>query len=246
MKIAIVQMESVKGNLQQNITHHQKLIEVAVAHGATAVIFPELSLTGYEPTLAQTLATDPDDPRFDLFQDMSDAQQVMIGVGMPTCSSAGICISMIIFRPRQPRETYSKKYLHLDEEPFFVSGRNFPVLNLNRSNLGLAICYELSVPEHAEAAFDNGAEIYIASVAKSMRGVQHASGRLGEIARTYGVPVLMSNNVGPSDDFVGAGQSAVWNPAGKQVAQLGETEEGLIIYDTESGEIEMIVYEESL
>ncbi|MCB0035112.1 MAG: carbon-nitrogen hydrolase family protein, partial [Anaerolineales bacterium] len=128
MKIAIVQIQSVKGDVAHNLVHHQKMVDAAVAHGATAVNFPELSLTGYEPTLAKTLATSLDDPRFEVFQTVSDVQQVTIGVGMPTHSPDGVCISMILFRPQRPREIYSKKYLHVDEEPFFVSGRNFPIL----------------------------------------------------------------------------------------------------------------------
>ena len=74
-----------------------------------------------------------------------------------------------------------------------------------------------------------GAEIYLASVAKSASGVVNAHQRLATIARENQIPVMMVNNVGPADDFVGAGQSASWNEKGELVAQLGEEEELLLV-----------------
>ena len=237
MKICVVQTRPIKGDIGGNIDSHKRFIMLAVSHGARVVIFPELSLTGYEPTLAQMLATTADDGRLGLFQEMSDHHEVTIGVGVPTKNEAGICISMVLFQPYQTRQIYHKRYLHGDEEPFFVGGANFPYLKVNGTHIGLAICYELSVSEHAEAAHSSGAEMYVASVAKSVSGVEQATQRLSEIAQGYGWPVLMSNCVGPSEDFVSAGKTAVWNEQGVLVGQLGETEEGIVIYDTETQEV---------
>lgn len=68
MKICVAQTRPVKGDIQSNIDDHKKLIEIAVSNGADTVIFPELSLTGYEPKLSRELATNQDDNRFDDFQ----------------------------------------------------------------------------------------------------------------------------------------------------------------------------------
>jgi predicted amidohydrolase len=94
------------------------------------IIFPELSLTGYEPTLAKELAIHQDDKRLDDFQQISDLHGITIGLGAPTKGSKGICISMIFFQPHRERRLYSKKYLHADEYPYFVSGSKF--LNIKR------------------------------------------------------------------------------------------------------------------
>ena len=171
MKIAMVQLQSVKGDYNANIKKHRAFVDQAAAQGVQVIIFPELSITNYEPELAGQLAKDQTDPIFDIFQTLSDEHNMVIGVGAPTRHGDGVCISMIIFQPGLARECYSKHYLHEDEEPYFVSGQNFPTLALNGLNLGLAICYELSIPEHAEAASAAGADIYIASVAKDERGV---------------------------------------------------------------------------
>jgi predicted amidohydrolase len=237
MKICVAQTRPIKGDIQSNIDHHKKLIDLAISNGADIVIFPELSLTGYEPKLAKALATNPDDRRFDDFQKISNSKQMTIGVGVPTKDNTGVCISMVLFQPHQARRMYSKKYLHPDEEEFFVSGQNFPSLKINKIDIALAICYELSVPDHAEKAFKSGAEIYIASVAKSVNGVDKASKRLSDIAHKYSMTVLMSNCVGPSEDFESAGKTAVWNDKGLLVGQLNDTNEGIIIFDADTQEL---------
>ena len=103
--------------------------------------------------------------------------------------------------------------------------------------MALAICYELSVPEHAESAYQSGAEVYIASVAKSADGVEKAVKRLSEIANKYSMTVLMSNCVGHCDNFESAGKSSIWNDKGLLIGQLNDANEGIIIIDTGTQEL---------
>ena len=240
MRIAVAQIRPVKGDIESNIANHKELIELAVANEVDIIIFPELSLTGYEPELSKELATNANDVRFDDFDEISDANQITIGVGAPLKSNAGVCISMILFQPGKARSVYSKKYLHADEEPFFVSGKSSVGLLNNNPKIALAICYELSVPDHAENAFENGAEVYIASVAKSAVGVDKAITRLSEIASKYSITVLMANCIGECDNIQCAGKTSAWNNKGVLLAQLDETEEGIIILDTHTQEVNQL------
>jgi predicted amidohydrolase len=237
MKICVAQTKPLKGDIQRNIDQHINLINLALSHGATTIIFPELSLTGYEPTLAKELATNQDDQRFTIFQKISDASQLTIGVGVPTKNNTGICISMVIFQPDKKRQLYSKKFLHADEEPFFISGQNTISLASGKNNIALAICYEISVAEHAENAFKSGAIIYIASVAKSVNGISNALTTLSTIAHRYSMTVLMSNCVGQCDGDECAGKTSIWNNRGLLLAQLNNTSEGVLIIDTDTQEI---------
>ena len=243
MKICLAQIESVKGDIPSNIERHQQFIHQACQHGSKIIIFPELSITNYEPELARDLAIYPDDNRFDAFQEIADSQQVTIGIGVPLNVDGGICISMVIFYPHQPRQIYSKKYLHADEEPFFIPGENSTSFLNNTANIALGICYELSVPEHAEDASRNGAKIYLTSVAKSTSGVEKAFARLSEVAKKYSMITLMVNNIGPSDNFVGAGQSAIWNRQGALIGQLDDEHEGLLIIDNETQEVTKVNFQ---
>lgn len=237
MRISLAQTRPVKGDIARNIENHQKFIDQAVELGADVLMFPELSITGYEPTLARDRATTPDDARFAPFQQRSDAHNLTIGIGVPTPNDAGISITLVLFHPNQPWQTYSKKFLHADEKPFFVGGRNASVVLRNKPEVALAICYELSVPEHAETAHQTGATVYLASVAKTASGAENAAQRLSDIARTYAMTVLMVNSVGPSDDFVSGGKTAVWNAQGELLGQLNATDESILLLDTATQEV---------
>jgi predicted amidohydrolase len=232
MKLCLAQIQPLAGDVQANTTEHVAWIKKAAAQGAELILFPELSLTGYEPRLASKLAMTPDDVRFKQFQALSDAHQLTIGIGVPISQPGGISISIVLFQPYQSREVYSKKYLHPDEEPYFVPGRGTGAGLCTTKNIALAICHELSVPKHAENAFQSGAEIYLASVAKSAPGVQKASERLSKITRKYSMPTIMVNCTGPCDGFVGAGRSSVWNREGRLIGHLGAELPGLLMYDT--------------
>ena len=242
MIICIAQTKSVKDNISHNINHHLQFIEIAVKRNADFIFFPELSLTGYEPTLANKLATTKDDFRFDEFQQMSNEKQIIIGVGFPLKNNSGICISMVIFQPSDQRSVYSKQYLHPDEQPFFKAGQNSKQFMSKTPKIAMAICYEINVPEHAENAFRLGAEIYIASVAKSVKGVKKAEKRLSTIAKKYSMTVFMVNGIGPSDDFIGGGKSAIWNKDGRLLNQLNEHQEGILIFNTNTQKVVKKLY----
>ncbi|SDM24214.1 Predicted amidohydrolase [Catalinimonas alkaloidigena] len=237
MKIALAQLRSQKGDLDINLARHQDVIERAAAQSADLIVFPELSLTNYEPTIAEAVATPPDDPRLDMFQHFADAHHMTIGIGLPTRHEAGIQISLLLFQPHQALRRYAKQYLHADEEPFFVPGPGFPSLTLGNTSIALAICYEISVPAHTEVAVQSGAPFYLASVAKFVGGIDKALTQMADIARQHGLTTLMVNSVGEADGGICAGNSSVWNAKGEVLGQLDGTQEGLLLFDTETGEV---------
>lgn len=237
MKICLAQTRSVKGNIEENIVRHRGFIERAVSKAADMVVFPELSITGYEPGLAAELATSVDDQRLNQFQEISTRQNISIVIGLPVKNGNGVSISLLIFQPGSNRQLYSKKYLHADEAPFFISGQNLPVLEATDPLVALAICYELSVPGHAALAAAKGAGIYIASVAKTAEGMDKAGETLPVTAMNYAIPVLLVNCTGPCDNFISAGRSAAWNSHGQLLATLEPDREGILVFDSNTGEV---------
>ncbi len=240
MKICLTQTKSEKGDISSNIENHKKWIRIAISERADLIVFPELSLTGYEPELAKELATDQNDSRLDEFQKISDLNQIAIGIGLPTKSVSGISISMIIFQPNLPRQTYSKQKLHSDEKPYFIEGNEQVILTIKDTKIALAICYESLQPEHSEFAKGLGADYYIASVAKSQGGIEKAYSHFPKIAHKYAMPVLMANCIGFCDNFESKGQSSVWNESGMLIGQLDSQREGIIIFDTVSKSINLL------
>lgn len=232
MRIALAQTRPVNGDIARNTAAHLELVDRALLQSAEVIVFPELSLTGYEPALAAGLALGLDDPRLEAFQHKSDASRITIAIGAPTPTESRPRISLLTFRPRRARHLYSKQYLHADEQPYFAPGAASSGILEGEPRIALAICYELSVPEHAAAAFRNGAGLYLASVAKTARGVEHACARLSALARQHAAPALMVNCVGPSGDGDCAGRTCAWNLRGELLAQLDDASQGLLVFDT--------------
>jgi len=232
MKICLAQLQSSKGDVQKNIKNHIRLIKKAIQLKADLIVFPELSIIGYEPELAKELAASIDDELFDPFQKLSDQNKITIGVGMPTPSTDGVRISLLIFQPNKDRLVYSKQILHDDELPYFVQGDTQEYITVDQTKIAFGICYESLQREHFINTHHNGAEIYIASVSKPNRGIEKANSHFPSIAREFNTPVLMANSIGFCDNFMSVGKSAVWNKNGALLAQLDEAYEGLIVYDT--------------
>jgi predicted amidohydrolase len=237
MKICVAQTKPVKGDIAANIAAHKKLIGLAIAHDAGSIFFPELSITGYEPELAKTLATDPGDSRFEELQEISNKHNITIAAGMPIHGTNGILITMIIFQPHKPPQTYSKQHLHSDEIPFFINGVSQTFLSDGNDKIAPGICYETSLAPHWEYANQHQANIYVASVAKTAAGLERSGKAFPGMAKKYGMHVLLSNSVGPSDNFISAGGSAVWDNTGALLAQLDDQKEGILVYDTATGEV---------
>jgi predicted amidohydrolase len=232
MKICAAQTKPVRGNIKKNIEQHLVFIERAIAGNAAIIIFPELSLTGYEPALARDLAIDKNDSRLDTFQHKSDAGNIVIAAGAPVKVVAGVQIGMLIFQPGKMRQSYSKKFLHNDEKPFFVPGQGGSTINIDNNIMAFAICYEISVPEHAVNASESGAAIYLASAAKTTAGMEKANLSLSAIATQYAMRTMICNCTGHCDNFESAGGSAAWDDKGNLLGRLDDTKEGLLFFDT--------------
>ncbi len=237
MKIAVAQIRPVIGDILANIETHKKWIGLAISSKADTIFFPELSMTGFEPKLANNLATNQEDKIFNDFQEISNKNEITIGLGMPIKAISGVKISMIIFQPNTARLTYSKQQLHSDEFPFFIKGEKQIILTIKNKTIAPAICYESLQADHSENANKLGAEIYLASVAKSQNGIDKAMTYYPSIAHKFSMPVLMSNCVGFCDNFESVGQSSVWTKNGSLAGQLDDKNEGILIFDIDTEEI---------
>ena len=234
MKLCAVQLASLKGDLPGNLQRHLVCIEQAAALGAELVLFPELSLTGYEPSVARQAALPVTSARLDPLQAACDHLGITVAVGLPLPTPDGIRIGMPIFCPEAPRQAYAKQRLHDDELPYFTPGHQALLLEVGEHRVAPAICYESMFLAHAAVARERGADLYLVSVAKTAKGIREGYAHYPEVARELGMPVLMANCVGPADTFIGAGGSAAWDSQGHLLASLDDHSEGLIVLDTRS------------
>ena len=237
MKIAAAQSRPMAGHVEGNLKAHLELVRLAAQQGARLIVFPELSLTGYEPHLARQLAILPDDSRLECLQSAAERWEVSIAVGAPTRGEQRPRISTLLFRPGARAWIYSKQHLHADELPYFEPGPAADGLMHDEPKIALAICYELSIAEHAEKACGSGATVYVASVAKTMRGVEDARRRLAEIARENSLMPVLSNSLGMQGGEDCVGRSAAWDRDGVLLAELDAHREGVIVVDSETNAV---------
>lgn len=239
MKICVAQIQSIKGAVATNIQHHLEFVKQAIQLGAKAIFFPELSITNYEPSLANELAVNMHDDQFDPFQQQADFGNITIGIGMPTKSQSGTRISMIVFQPNRNRSVYSKQHLHEDELPYFVGGTDQLILDVGETKIAIGICYESLQREHFVEAHLGGMDVYISSVAKPAHGIEKAHQYFPTTANEFKTPILMSNSIGNCDNFLSTGQSTVWDDAGQRLAMMDGDSEGLLLYDLETNTAEI-------
>ncbi|MEM9052315.1 MAG: carbon-nitrogen hydrolase family protein [Bacteroidota bacterium] len=232
MKICAAQIRSIKGDVQANIALHVDWINEAQKQDIDLIFFPELSITGYEPSLANELQTAIDDIRFDIFQKLADHNKMTICVGMAMSSNDKPFIGMLIFQPGKDRVVYHKQLIHEDEVPFFSNGSQQLYLDFDGIKFAMGICYESTKRSHIENAVNGGAQVYLSSVAKEANGIQKAFEHFPKVSKEFEVPVIMANGIGPADNFINAGKSAIWSREGVLVEHLDVETEGLLIYDS--------------
>lgn len=242
MKIALLQIESISGDIERNIERHQAVLEHLRADAELA-IFPELSLCNYEPPVSARAALDAADERLAPFDDYARNRGIHVCIGAPLETDDKPSISAILFSPGQSRRVIHKAYLHDDEVPIFAPGSGqASVLAMSR-RVALAICYDISVDAHIEQAAEQCMDVYAASVAKTADGIAAARERLGNKAREYGVPVLVVNSVGTCEGKQAGGRSMVIGANGEIVEALDDIEQAILIYDLETGHAEKFTIE---
>ena len=233
--LAAAQSASVPGDVPRNVEHHLEFAHLAVEHGADLLIFPELSLTGYELDLARELARMPDSKEFAPLGRFAEASGMTIVAGAPlVASSAGdLHLGALIFRPDGAVLRYSKPHLHGGEDEgearVFVPGVGGPVFEVGEAIVGLAICRDAKFPQHAQDAADRGANVYAVGALVDEADYPAKAAILAGHARRHNMAVVLSNYAGQSGGWISAGKSAIWSERGECVAASGDTEEALVI-----------------
>jgi predicted amidohydrolase len=229
MILAAAQTVPVKGNVEKNIENHLFLIKQAHKKGVDLIVFPELSLTGYEPELASSLAFSENDPRIKPFFEIARDLNMIILVGAPINLEDKLHIASFIVYPDSKIEIYTKRYLHPGEEKYFHPGKLNPQIGLNGQVASLAICADISNPQHPEDAYNKGASLYLSSVLCSQKGYDYDVNMLRGYAKKYNMLVMMSNFGGDSGGYDVAGKSILISKDGETISCLKGKGEGLAI-----------------
>jgi predicted amidohydrolase len=209
---ALGQIESVRNNTLGNISKHIEYAKKASEYGAQIIIFPELSLTGYERYFEIDQLFTIEDKRIGELVRIADVYKIILNVGVPLSIGNKIYISSILIFPGNKIEMYVKKHLHTGEDAFFHSSKKFdPIIKLNGEQLSFAICYDIEIDEHIISAQKRNSSTYVASIFYSLEGINAGIQRLNKISTTYHMDVLMANYVGNCWTICAGGKCSVFN-----------------------------------
>jgi predicted amidohydrolase len=230
--IAAAQASSVLGDIEANVGIHLRFIAVARAEGVQLLVFPELSLCGYELPLLRDCLLSPDDPRLQAIRAAASAAGMTVIVGAPVGDGGdGLpFIASIAYAPDGTTSIYRKQYLHDGEERYVQAGAIAAHCRaLNDHRYAQAICADTSHRAHAAAAAEDGASLYLAGVLISKGGYAADAAKLQSYATDFGMGVLIANHGAPSGGYDAAGRSAFWSPGGTLLIQAEGPSNQLVI-----------------
>jgi len=235
--VAASQSLSIAGDLAANLARHLRFMAVAAEQGVELLVFPELSLTGYEGQMAADLAIDPQDAVLQPLRDCARELGLTAVVGMPIRDrdSSKVLIGALTLGRDGSFEVYSKQHLHSGEELFYAPGAGGSSLSIGGDTVALAVCADFSHASHAAAAANLGADLYAAGVLIGEKGYGVDRALLQGYAQNHSMAVLMANHAGLTGGWQSAGRSAFWSESGTLVVAARGPGEVLVIARRDAG-----------
>lgn len=232
MILAAAQIKPARFNIAENLKQHAQFVKIASEKGASLVVFPEMSITGYERDKAGELAFSQNDSRLDELKTLSRQNNIIIIAGAPVFIKSELYIGSFAIFPDGNVAVYTKHFLHTGEEEYFKPSFDYdPKFMVGDENISLAICADIDHPEHAEMAAKSGATLYIPSIFFSPGGLPAAYQDLSGYALKYSMNVLMSNFCTESWGRPSGGGSAFWDKQGNLIAHMNDSDEGLLLIE---------------
>jgi predicted amidohydrolase len=228
--IAAAQSSSAPGDILRNVARHLRFGTLAAEHGAQLLIFPELSLTGYELSIGRSHAARPDSSELDPLRHLAAQAHMTVVVGAPVLNHQDeLHIAALAICPDGSMLTYTKEHVHQSEAEVFTSGPGGPSLLIEDASVALAICADATHPQHAANAAERGANVYAVGVMITEDGYARKVALLRNYALEHGMAVMMANYSGATGGCVSAGKSALWSEDGRLLAASTGAEEALVV-----------------
>ncbi|GHC21755.1 hydrolase [Kushneria pakistanensis] len=237
--IALAQLPVIRGAIADNLAAHLRYIEQAARHGADVVMFPELSLIGYEPDLLTSLAMSSDDDVFDTLSAAAATNNLVVIAGCPLINDGSRPhIGAVLCFPSGERMLYAKQHLHDGEAAYCAPGHADCLFTVNGVRIALAVCADFAHPAHAEAAAARNAQVYLVSALISQSGYDVDVELLAGIARRHQLLVLLSNHISNTGGWQTCGRSGGWNASGERVTGAEGSDACLVLCTIRDGVLE--------
>jgi predicted amidohydrolase len=216
--VAVAQPACVAHDVGANAAAHASAVR---SSGARVVLFPEMSLTGYE---LDAPALGLDDPALAPLVNACGATGTVALAGAPVAGDGdAVHIGVVRVDGDGVALAYRKMYLGGAEAERFTPGPGPAAVEVDGWRLGLAVCKDTGVPQQAAVTAALGVDAYLAGVLEHADDARVIDDRARHIAVGHGVWVAVASFAGSTGGGYGraAGRSGVWGPDATPVVRAG-------------------------
>jgi predicted amidohydrolase len=213
-KAAVIQMDSVTGDLAGNLYRAEVLIQEACRQGASLVVLPELFAFGYNPELAGRVPSGQNET-LDFINDMAGSGGICLAGGFLE-EVNGLFYNSLAVSCRGEQAVYRKMHLFppAGEEAVFRAGDKPVTVEWEGLKIGLSICFDLRFPALYRYYRDAGCQAVIVSAAFPFPRQEHWRILLRSRAIENQLYVAAANRCGQTGSLVFCGGSALIDPWG--------------------------------
>ncbi|MGB5064363.1 MAG: nitrilase-related carbon-nitrogen hydrolase, partial [Candidatus Competibacter sp.] len=238
LRVVMAQLNLLVGDISGNT---EKIVaaarEARDCLRADAIVFPELTVTGYPPEdlLLRPGFVGQVEPAMRRL--CAEIQGITAIIGYPAATPEGLRNSAAVIADGGIRAVYHKQclpnYSVFDEKRYFVAGTEPLVFELKGARVGVTICEDVWQAGPAHQAAKAGAQLLL-----NLNASPFHTGKsrlrleiLRQRAAENGLPILYVNLVGGQDELVFDGDSQVVNGRGELTQRAPFCAEGLYPVD---------------
>ena len=249
MKVRAIQFSPALGNIEKNMEFHVAKISQAIRDGRELIVFPELSLSGYQlKDIACEIALKKDGPVWREIAKLS--KKIDIIVGAPLEEDPGLIYNTALyFAKGKWRHTHRKvqlpNYGMFEERMIFKPGDEFRTFKIGTMTAGILICREILFPMLAYLYFIQKTDLLIGISNSPQRGIGKdgiSSFQLWEtmgyvFSQFYHQNYLFVNRVG-FEDGIGFGGGSFFARAGQGISRKAKyIDEDMLDVEIQSADV---------
>jgi predicted amidohydrolase len=252
LTISLAQMYPKLADVEHNLAVHLNLIEQAIDAGADLVVFPELSLTGYQvqdlvPEVA--IRAEADDPVFAQLLEASKRIDIVVGFVHQDQRQRFLIANAYLSggeRLHIHHKVYLCTYGMFDESRYFDQGEQVRAFDTRFGRVGMLICEDFWHSSPPYLLWMDGADLLIFNSSSPSRGL-NSSDRLSgtrwvelvnqAYASMFTTYVVHCNRVGYEDGKNFWGGSSIADPDGNLIVSGQYFDEALITHTIDLNQI---------
>ncbi|RMF38566.1 MAG: hydrolase [Alphaproteobacteria bacterium] len=226
MRVALMQMQAMPGNLAGNIAQIEAAMRAEARLGTRLVIAPELALSGYGAGDAiRDLAEPVDGPSLQRLAELSRRTGVALILGFAERAEGILYNSAAFLDGAAPPVIHRKTHLYGDyERALFAPGTPRPgTVQCDGLRIGMLICYDVEFPENVRPLAQAGADLVAVPTALPCLPGSEFIARSMIPVRAFEnqVFVAYADHAGADSRFSYAGLSSIAAPDGGVLARAG-------------------------